>query len=673
MPSAVWGLDIGHSALKAVRLERSGSVPVLTNFDVIEIEQSEDEGTRTGRVQTALAELLRRRKIGQEPVLVSVPGNQTFFRPFALPPAPASRLASIVGFEARNQIPFPINEVLWDFKRIAPSDAGETRVGLVAVRRELIDQLLALVRQSGLRLEAIQVAPLALYNLVSYELGDQGSWLVLDGGARVTDFVVVDGEEFWFRPLPQSGNDLTRALEQKFRMNYEEAEALKLKMGESKQAKKIFQVIEPLLRTFVGDIQRTIGYYRGIRRDAEIGRILTVGNAFRLPGMVEFVQQALDIELTPFKQLNRIRLGPGVDAGWWQEEIPAMTVALGLGLQGLGFAPAALELLPESIRHERMLRKKKPWVAGSVAAALVASVASFFAAGHESRTLGANLRDIDQGLEQAKKYQGQYKNASEGVPEKEKELEALARGAARERGWILECLHTLGRVGGDGDRPVLGPKAADGNGVYVKEVRLSRESPRAAMGGSLDGTVVRWYEKVTGLSADGHTRSSGAVPMVAIVEAEVAGDIYKDDNKKQADIAHAQKLSKALQLSSRIHLTAAGMKKLRGKGPPVKSPIVGAVTETEENKKNDELTFIPSSGGATLKIARDDIERIAWFRSVFLGAGWESEKRQVDSDRVRVDRERDNPEAPGVRYRQILKITLAWIYDDGNTELAPEE
>lgn len=211
MPSAVWGLDIGHSALKAVRLERSGSVPVLTNFDVIEIEQSEDEGTRTGRVQTALAELLRRRKIGQEPVLVSVPGNQTFFRPFALPPAPASRLASIVGFEARNQIPFPINEVLWDFKRIAPSDAGEIRVGLVAVRRELIDQLLALVRQSGLRLEAIQVAPLALYNLVSYELGDQGSWLVLDGGARVTDFVVVDGEEFWFRPLPQSGNDLTRA------------------------------------------------------------------------------------------------------------------------------------------------------------------------------------------------------------------------------------------------------------------------------------------------------------------------------------------------------------------------------------------------------------------------------------------------------------------------------
>lgn len=673
MPSAVWGLDIGHSALKAVRLERSGSVPVLTNFDVIEIEQSEDEGTRTGRVQTALAELLRRRKIGQEPVLVSVPGNQTFFRPFALPPAPASRLASIVSFEARNQIPFPINEVLWDFKRIAPSDAGEIRVGLVAVRRELIDQLLALVRQSGLRLEAIQVAPLALYNLVSYELGGGGAWLVLDGGARVTDFVVVDGEEFWFRPLPQSGNDLTRALEQKFRMNYEEAEALKLKMGESKQAKKIFQVIEPLLRTFVGDIQRTIGYYKGIRSDAEIGRILTVGNAFRLPGMVQFVRQALDIEMTSFKQLNRIRLGPGVDAGWWQEEIPAMTVALGLGLQGLGFAPAALELLPESIRHERMLRKKKLWVAGSVAAALVASVASFFAAGHESSTLGANLRDIKQGLKQAEKYQGQYKKASEGVPEKEKELEALAKGTARERGWILECLHTLGRIGGDGNRQVLGPKAAGGNGVYVREVRLSRESPRAAMGGSLDGTVVRWYEKVTGLSADGHTRSSGAAPMVAIVEAEVAGDVYKDDNKKQADIAHAQKLSKALQFSSRIRLTAAGLQKLRGEGPPVGNPVVGAVTETKENKKNGTLTFMPRSGGATRQIERADIERIAWFRSVFLGAGWESEERLVDSDRARADKERDNPEAPGVRFRQILKITLAWVYDDGSVELVPEE
>ena len=673
MPSAVWGLDIGHSALKAVRLERSGSVPVLTNFDVIEIEQSEDEGTRTARVQTALAELLRRRKIGSEPVLVSVPGNQTFFRPFALPPAPGSRLASIVSFEARNQIPFPINEVIWDFKRIAPSEAGEIRVGLVAVRRELIDQLLAIVRQSGLRLEAIQVAPLALYNLVSYELGGEGAWLVLDGGARVTDFVVVDGEEFWFRPLPQSGNDLTRALEQKFRMNYDEAEALKLKMGESKQAKKIFQVIEPLLRTFVGDIQRTIGYYKGIRSDAELGRILTVGNAFRLPGMVEFVQQALDIEMTPFKQLNRIRLGPGVDAGWWQEEIPAMTVALGLGLQGLGFAPAALELLPESIRHERMLQKKKLWVAGSVAAALVASVASFLAAGHERRTLGANLGDIKQGLKQAEKYERQFETANKGVPEKEKELAALAKGTARERGWILECLDTLARVGGDGDQAVLGPEAAGGNGVYVEEVRVSRGNPRAAMGGDLDGTVVRWYEKVSGISGGGRGRSSGADPMVAIVKAEVAGDIYKDKNKKQADIAHAQKLNKVLQFSSRIYLTGAGLLKLRDKDPLVRSPIVGAITETKQNKKNGTLTFIPRSGGATLQISRAGIERLAWFRSVFLGAGWESAEKQVDSERVRAQKEQANPENPGVRYRQILKVTLAWIYDDGSTELPPEE
>ncbi|MHC4201523.1 MAG: hypothetical protein ACYSU0_16160, partial [Planctomycetota bacterium] len=320
------------------------------------------------------------------------------------------------------------------------------------------------------------------------------------------------------------------------------------------------------------------------------------------------------------------------------------------------------ELLPESIRHERMLRKKKLWVAGSVAAALVASVASFFAAGHESRTLDANLRDIKQGLKQAQTYQKDYGTASKGVPEKEKELEALARGTARERGWLLECLHTLGRVGADGNRPVLGPKAAGENGVHVKQVRLSRESPRAAMGGGLDGTVVRWYEKVTGFSADGHSRSSRA-PMVAIVEAEVAGDIYEDDDKKQADIAHAQKLSKALKFSSRIHL----------KDATAKSPIVGAVTETKENKKNETLTFIPRSGGATRQIKRADIERIAWFRSVFLGAGWESEKRQVDSDSVRGDKERESPEAPGVRYRQILKITLAWIYDDGSTELAPEE
>ncbi|MHC4251061.1 MAG: type IV pilus assembly protein PilM, partial [Planctomycetota bacterium] len=440
MASTVWGLDIGQASIKAVRMERAGSVAQVTSFDVIEVEPGEDESTRPARTQAAMAELLGRRKIGHDPVIVAVPGNQTFFRPFELPPAPASRLAGIVGFEARNQIPFPIDEVLWDFKQLAPSDDGQMRVGLIAVRRELVDQIIALVRQFSLRLEAIQVAPFALYNLVHYEFGGAQPWLILDGGARVTDFVVVDGEEFWFRPLPQSGNDLTRCLEQKFRMTFEEAEELKLKMGGSKQAGQIFQVIEPMLRNMAGDIQRTIGYYKGIRKDADIQNIVAVGSAFRLPGMIEFLQQTIDMNITYLNSLGRVRLGPGVDAAWWQEELPSMAVALGLGIQGVGLAPVSMELLPESIRRERMLRKKRPIVAVTVGLALAASVAGLFAGMRERRALEANLSQIKTGLKKVTDYDGEFKKVVKKTPPIEAENEAMATDTARDRGWAVECL-----------------------------------------------------------------------------------------------------------------------------------------------------------------------------------------------------------------------------------------
>ena len=63
MPRAVWGLDIGFSSIKAVQMERMGSVAEVTSFDVIEIEPSDDDSTRPGRVQAALSELIGRHRL----------------------------------------------------------------------------------------------------------------------------------------------------------------------------------------------------------------------------------------------------------------------------------------------------------------------------------------------------------------------------------------------------------------------------------------------------------------------------------------------------------------------------------------------------------------------------------------------------------------------------------
>ena len=652
MPAAVWGLDIGHSSIKAVQMERTGSIAEVTSFDVIEIEPSEDESTRPARVHRALAELLGRRRIAGNPVLVAVAGNQALFKPFSLPAAPASRLAGIVSFEARNQIPFPINEVLWDYKVIAPGGGGETRVGLVAVRRELVDEILNQVRTLGLRLEGIQVAPLALYNLVNYEFGSSQNWLVLDAGARVTDFVVVDGEEFWFRPLPQSGNDFTRALEEKFRMTFDEADTLKLKMGDSKQSEKLFEVVEPILRNLVGDIQRTVGYYKGLRPGWELGgaggaKILAVGNSFRLPGLVEFLRETLDVDVAAYDQMRRIRLGVGVDVDWWRDEVASFGVALGLGLQGLGLAHVKMEFLPESVLRARMIRKKQPVVATAVGLALVASVVSLFAARHEKNMIESDLDYIKQKTADIRRDRKAYDEATSVNEKIEAPLKDWAEKTVRERGWVLEAVESIDSFK-LADGAALGSHAGD-NGIFVSYLRVNRDDPFPRKGPEVDRNIGKWY---TSMKA-----AAGTKPLVFFLQVDVAGPDGTAGRVPPANRSHVlRSLKRAIEGASRIYEIGR------------ETPLVGKVSQTAEERERGVVTYEARDGG-TREIALKDVKRLFWFRGLIVGKNWNEEERPLVPRGVAGIMEQEGQPVPA---RQYLVFRLAWIVDDGGLDLAKD-
>ena len=339
-----WGIDIGFATIKAVKLKRAGDTVEILDFDVIELEYAEDEAGREANIRAGLEEITKRRKIGTAPVVLAVPGNLCFFRPFTLPPVEHRRVREIVGYEARQRIPSPLEEVLWDFRTSTSTPGGEVNVNLIAIRKEIVEGLLEIARDLDLRVAAIQAAPLALYNFVRHELRPADTVLVLDAGSKVTDFVVVAPGSFWFRPLPVSGADITRVLAQKFRIPFEEAENLKLKMADSKQAEKIFQVIEPMILNLAGEIQRTSGYYKSLARDTRLDTIYAVGQSFRLPRLAEYLSQNLETQVLPITELTRIRVAGSVDQAWFHDEFLSMAVAIGLGLQGAGLGEFDLDL-----------------------------------------------------------------------------------------------------------------------------------------------------------------------------------------------------------------------------------------------------------------------------------------------------------------------------------------
>src|SRR5438046_322669 len=145
----VWGIDLRQCALKAIRLENVDGQITATAFDYIEHPKilSQPDADPDQLTREALEQFLSRNSIKGDVVIISVPGQSGLARFVKLPPVEEKKIADIVKFEAKQQIPFPLEEVVWDFQRIGSGMvtdgfAMETEIGLFAIKRDMVNRAL---------------------------------------------------------------------------------------------------------------------------------------------------------------------------------------------------------------------------------------------------------------------------------------------------------------------------------------------------------------------------------------------------------------------------------------------------------------------------------------------------------------------------------------------------
>ncbi|MFQ6048385.1 MAG: type IV pilus assembly protein PilM, partial [Phycisphaerae bacterium] len=372
-----WGIDIGQCALKALKLRQVGERVEVVAFELINHPQilSQPEADSAGLIRAALEKLLSRHELAGAAVAVGVPGHQTFSRFTKLPPVEPKKVPDIVRFEARQQIPFDIDEVNWDYQTFTSPDSPDVEVGIFAMRRDLIRQHLAALTAAKIQPAIVQAAPLALYNFLRYDgLCGPGGTMLVDIGAENTDLIITDGRTVWSRNIPLGGNNFTEALVKSFKLSFPKAENLKRTAATSKYARQIFQAMRPVFADLVAEIQRSMGFYSSTHRDVAIEQMLGMGNAFRLPGLQKYLQQNLQLDVQRVASFNKLSVAGQVNAAQFGEQVLTLGVAYGLAVQALGLAQVNSNLLPTELARAVMWRKKRPWFAAA-AACLLASAA----------------------------------------------------------------------------------------------------------------------------------------------------------------------------------------------------------------------------------------------------------------------------------------------------------
>lgn len=378
--NTVWGIDLGQCGLKAIRLRAEGDTVQVVDHVYIEHARilSQPEVDRAGLIAEAMKQFTSRHDLSRERLFVGVQGQHTLARFSRLPPVDRKKIPEIVRYEAQQQIPFDLDEVIWDYQVLGTEPTGEINVGIFAIRRELLREHLQFLFRLNLEPAGVQAAPLALYNALRFDglCGGSEAVAILDIGTQNADLIACDGDSLWTRNIPIGGNSFTEALQKTFKLSFRKAENLKRDAAKSKYARQIFVAMRPVFADLVAEIQRSLGYYTASssRRGVRITRLLAMGSAFKLPGMQKFIQQNLGMEVERPRAFSRLSMASAPDAEALSENLMSFGVACGLALQGLGRGQIASNLLPPEIARQVIWRKKTPLFYGAAAGLALSAV-----------------------------------------------------------------------------------------------------------------------------------------------------------------------------------------------------------------------------------------------------------------------------------------------------------
>lgn len=471
--AGVWGIDIGRCALKAMRCRLDGDVVVADSFDYIEYPKllTQQDADAAQLVKEALQQFLSRNNLRGDKVAISVPGESGLARYFKPPPVDVKKIADIVKYEARQQIPFALEDVIWDYQRMPGGQevdgfALESEVGLFAMKREQVAKALKPFLEAEIEVDFIQLAPIAIYNFVAHDMTNplpEGedynadspppSMVVLSIGTETTDLVVTNGYRLWQRNIPLGGNHFTKQLSKDLKLTFAKAEHLKRNPRQAEDPKAIFQAMRPVFGDMVTEIQRSIGFFHSLDRKAKITNIVTLGNTVKLPGLTQYLSKHLGYEITELDAYRRLTGATVVTSPAFKENLLAFGGCYGLCVQGLAKSKLKTNLLPRELITERLIKAKKPWAVAAVSLLVLACALNFifhyfrWEEVHDEHAVnGVAWKDALSNVTQASSVSQNHTKLDEEHLKQQTTMEAIGKevvGAADRRVLWLEVMKSI--------------------------------------------------------------------------------------------------------------------------------------------------------------------------------------------------------------------------------------
>ena len=389
-----------------------------------------EEGWLTA-LSAALATLRQRTKY-RGPVTLVLPGHLVLTKFIRTPRVDATKREKVVRFEAQQNIPYALSDVVWDHAVTGETDL-DLEVMLCAAKIDAVDALCAASEKAGFAPRALVPSVQTLVTAQRTLLAGDATTLVLNIGARSTTLLLAHAATCHVRSLALGGNSVSQLIVERQNCDFAEAETIKLA---ERNAATIAPAVESFATRLAQEITRSALHFKRQSGAASPARVYLTGGAAELPGLTAALSARLNTHVAVFDALGAVEVTRvAADAGA-AEHANAMVDLVGAALGQLSASePATMNLLPPRLRAAHNTRRRHPWLVAAAALVVVAGLVPLHHYRELARELANKTRAVEAEIAPLRARESRNRANLEQLADMQRQMAALRAVAERRDNW----------------------------------------------------------------------------------------------------------------------------------------------------------------------------------------------------------------------------------------------
>jgi type IV pilus assembly protein PilM len=370
--------------------------------------QRREAHTALHETAAALREMMSELHIKHGAVNCALPAQSVFARFVKLPSLEHEKLEKVIAFEAQQNVPFPIDDVVWDYQVVGGGLDEQIQVILVAIKHDLLDGVNGAAEETGMLTSTIDVAPMALYNAFRYSYPNVNDCsLLVDIGARTTNVLFIEPRRIFSRSLPIGGSSITGAIAKEFGESFEAAETRKKRDGfvglggayadpSDHDIARVSKLARSTMTRLHAELMRSISHYRAQQQGSRPDRIFLCGGAAGMPYIPEFFHEKFQLPIEFFNPLRNVAVSEAASAAGIAHSAHLLGELVGLALRSVTACPMELSLLPASVVRRQELERRRPFFIAAAACMVFAMLGWSLYYTRAAQVTGATAEVIQQ-------------------------------------------------------------------------------------------------------------------------------------------------------------------------------------------------------------------------------------------------------------------------------------